>query len=102
MELLGIGLTEKEFDFLMCEQNKGKEIKVIDNKLVACEVKPTHKDIIENLREIRKTECFSIVNRGLIWYNTLTNEQINELDLWYKAWLDVTKTEVVPTKPNWL
>lgn len=35
--LLGIELTDEEFDFLMCEQNKGKELKVIDNKVIATE-----------------------------------------------------------------
>ena len=37
MQLLGIELTDKEFDFLMCEQSKGKELKVVDGKVVAVE-----------------------------------------------------------------
>lgn len=37
MQLLGIELTEKEFDFLMCEQSKGKELKVVGGKVVAVE-----------------------------------------------------------------
>ena len=36
-ELFNIELTEEEFDFLMCEQNKGKELKVVDGKVVAVE-----------------------------------------------------------------
>lgn len=35
MELLGIQLTEQEFDFLMCEQANGKELKVVDGKVIA-------------------------------------------------------------------
>lgn len=35
MKLLGIELTEQEFDFLMCEQAKGKELKVVDGTIVA-------------------------------------------------------------------
>ena len=35
MKLLGIELTPAEFDFLMCEQAKGKELKVVDEKVVA-------------------------------------------------------------------
>ena len=37
MKLLGIELTEQEFDFLMCEQAKGKELKVVDGKVVVVE-----------------------------------------------------------------
>lgn len=37
MELLGIKLPLKEFDFLLCEQAKGKELKVVDGKVVAVE-----------------------------------------------------------------
>lgn len=35
MKLFGIEITEQEFDFLMCEQTKGKELKVVDGKVVA-------------------------------------------------------------------
>lgn len=31
------GLTNKEIDFLICEQNKGKDLKVVDGKTVAVE-----------------------------------------------------------------
>ena len=37
MQILGIELTEKEADCLFCEQSKGKELKVIDGKVVAVE-----------------------------------------------------------------
>lgn len=37
MKLLGIDLTFKEFDNLMCEQAKGKELKVVDGKVIAQE-----------------------------------------------------------------
>ena len=37
MELLGIEMSFEEFDRLMCEQAKGKEIKVVDGKVVAVE-----------------------------------------------------------------
>ena len=60
------------------------------------------KDIVTKLRERRVGECFDIVNRGKLWYDKLTLEQIESLKLWYKAWLDVTETLVEPTKPEWL
>jgi len=58
--------------------------------------------IITQLRRIREVECFSIVNRGKLWYNTITESQLKELEKWYKEWLDVTKTKKVPQKPKWL
>lgn len=49
-------------------------------------------EILEYLRSIRWSECFSVINRGVLWYNTLTDEQRLELDKWYKEWLDITDT----------
>lgn len=57
---------------------------------------------LNELRKLRETECFSIINRGILWYNTLTEEQIDELAQWYQDWLDVTDTMVVPTMPDWI
>ena len=56
----------------------------------------------QHLRQLREKECFSIVNRGKLWYNCLTDEQLTELTDWYFAWLDVTKTKVIPIPPAWL
>lgn len=53
-------------------------------------------------RRRRETECFSIVNRGQLWYEGITITRLIELRAWYKAWLDVTETMVIPTKPAWL
>lgn len=62
----------------------------------------TEQDIVANLRVQREIECFSIINRGQLWYNSLTEEQLAELQVWYKAWLDVTETKITPEKPSWL
>lgn len=73
-------------------------------------------EILEYLRSIRWSECFSIINRGVLWYNTLTDEQRLELDKWYKKWLDITDTyrieyeknpdleieSIMPSTPSWL
>ena len=55
-----------------------------------------------SLRYERQNECFSIINRGKLWYDTLTPQQLEELKKWYQQWLDVTKTKVIPSKPSWL
>lgn len=62
----------------------------------------TEEEKLDLLREQREIECFPIVNRGKLWYDKLTERQINELDKWYQAWLDVTETKVIPIKPSWL
>lgn len=99
--------------------NGGKEVeKVIDVEGV--EYKPardeveniyvyityTVEELLENkknsLRLRREEECFSIINRGKLWYDTLTSEQIEELNEWYRAWLDVTTTLVEPKRPEWI
>ena len=47
-------------------------------------------------------ECFSVVNRGWIWYSTLTLSQWRELRNWYIAWLKVTETMTPPERPSWV
>jgi len=60
------------------------------------------KELLSELKQQRETECFPIVNRGQLWYDTLMQEQTQELNTWYQAWLNVTKTREVPNKPEWL
>lgn len=60
------------------------------------------KDLIDRLRIRRQRECFDIINRGIIWYNTLTTEQLLELERWYDDWLKCTLTLKVPKKPDFL
>lgn len=54
------------------------------------------------LRNERDAECFSVINRGWLWYDTLTEKQTKELRKWYKDWLDVTETKKKPDRPSWL
>lgn len=66
----------------------------------------TQEELTENeknkIRCWRARECFPIVNRGALWYNKLTAEQVAELSAWYEAWLDAPQTMTVPTKPEWV
>ena len=48
MELFGIKLTDTEADYLFCEQAKGKELKVVDGKVIAVEYEPTQTELYEN------------------------------------------------------
>ena len=73
---------------------------------------PTEEQMLDNLRTRREYECFAYVNRGALWYNLLTTEQQQQLNIWYQAWLNVpqvyleTKPEdietIIPAKPSWL
>lgn len=54
------------------------------------------------LRELRAKECFPVINRGKLWYDSLSMDQLSELKDWYRAWLDVTITHVIPPQPVWL
>jgi hypothetical protein len=54
------------------------------------------------LRRKRFGECFTVINRGTAWYNTLTEDQKIELQQWYEDWLAVTETKNIPEKPYWL
>ena len=57
---------------------------------------------VEKLRARRAAECFSVIDRSILWHNRLTEEQKTELNVWYQAWLNVTETKGVPEKPAWL
>ena len=56
----------------------------------------------DELRSRRETECFAVINRGLLWYEKLTQVQKQELSEWYEAWLDAPATGTAPTAPVWL
>ena len=62
----------------------------------------TENEELHRFRKLREQECFPVVNRGKLWYNCLSNEQLAELQDWYLAWLNVTDTKVIPKKPKWL
>lgn len=77
----------------------------IDGEFILDTVKQAEKQLNaqkNELRFLREKECFSIVNRGQLWYSTLTLDKIGELTRWYKAWLDVTDTLEIPKKPQWI
>lgn len=59
-------------------------------------------ETITAFRIQRKAVCFPVINRGEPWYERLTDQQREELQDWYQAWLDVTQTLTVPVKPDWI
>jgi hypothetical protein len=98
-----ITLTDEEYNTIMEQVGNGGELLQDDNgRPYVRKTKESEEREIENLRIMRENHCFSIINRGQLWYNTLTESQKTELYTWYHAWLDVTETKVIPTKPSWL
>ncbi len=59
----------------------------------------SNKDHFDN---VRKAVCFSVINRGGLWYNLLIEQEQNELLNWYLAWLDAWQTKKVPITPAWI
>lgn len=64
---------------------------------------------LNKLRQQREIECFSVINQNYIidcqsktWFDTLTEEQKQDANIWVQQWRDVTETKVVPTKPSWI
>ena len=54
-KLLGIEVTDEEFDRLFCEQANGKELKVVDGKVVAVEHEATEQELAEKrICELKK------------------------------------------------
>ena len=103
-----------EDDLKLIENNLGKvAVKEINGKteFTVEELSQEELDILTNLKnkllpeEIRyrrKTECFPYINRGYFWLKNLTDEQKNELEVWYQSWLDAPATLLIPNKPEWL
>ena len=78
----------------------------LDNKqLVYCETRNAELNKAAKRNEIvtlRAKECFPVINRGQLWYDTLSENQKFELSLWYQRWLDATETMIIPDKPEWI
>ena len=74
-------------------------IMVFDDAQAAAEQAEAAKGAYRKRREV---ECFPVINRGQLWYDTLTEGQKSELSAWYQAWLDGTNTQTIPEKPEWL
>ena len=56
----------------------------------------------DGIRQQRRAQCFTVINRGKLWYDTLTDEQYNILQKWYKDWLDAPETLVIPIPPSFI
>ena len=83
--IFGIEITDEEFDYLIEEQSKGKEIKVVDGKLVAELHEPTQEELLQI--ELYELETwFTWYDNQVAQYNRCQrlgiefDKDINELD----------------------
>jgi len=97
-----VEISEKQFkDF----DTNYKSYKLVKGKIVK-DTKfhnaITTKNKQNEIRELREIECFTIINRGKLWYEKLTPKQEQELSKWYQDWLDAPGTMEVPKRLRWL
>lgn len=87
MKFLNTELTPQEFDFLICEQNKGKELKVVDGKVVAVERVVSQAEINrQKIAELKK-KLFDTDYQVLKWKEgELTDYEFEPMRLQRKAW----------------
>lgn len=84
-KILGVKVTDEDFDRLLSEQSKGKELKVIDNKVVAVEHEVTQEELLkQELQEL--DNWFNWYDNQVSQYNRCQrrgiefDKDINELD----------------------
>ena len=68
-ELFGIEVTDEYFDYLFCEQSKGKELKVVDGQIVAVEHQLSEYDKLTN-------ELTTLTS----WFNDYYDNQIKQYE----------------------
>jgi hypothetical protein len=64
---------------------------------------------VADLRKLRIAECFSVVDRSKIWWDTLSEQQVNEIKDWYNEWLNIPNEQLsslerlpLPIRPSFL
>lgn len=100
MELLGIEMSLEEFDTLMCEQSKGKELKVVDGKVVAILPTITDEEKLNILRAKREPllQAFDIYKSN-VNYGIEADANRTKILKWYKAILDLDE-EAINNPPD--
>lgn len=86
-EILGTYVTDEEFDFLICEQNKDKELKVVDGKVVAVKRVITKQEKAQRQIAELKKKLFNTDYQVLKWKEgELTDYEFEPMRLQRKAW----------------
>ena len=76
---------------------------VIQDGKLKVDVTPRPIDEQKNIiRRLRKNRVFPIINRSQMWFNSLTEEQKQDIQIWYQDWLNAPQTLKMPKRPSWL
>ena len=87
MKLLGIELKQEEFDYLICEQNKGKELKVVEGKVIAVDRIITEEEIcLKRIRELKQLLNQTDYKTLKFIEGQLTAEEYEPIKLQRQAW----------------
>ena len=97
--LLGIEMPIEEFDRLLCEQAKGKELKVMDGKVIAEYHVPTEEETKDYLRKHRQPLllAFDKWEKAVLRGREEDDESVMQ---WYRDLLDLKESafENVPER----
>ena len=74
----------------------------MEQLIIEATVVPLTAEQIPNHLRWKRKWVFTVVNRGPVWYNSLTDIQKEELQTWYGQWLDAPETSIEPVQPTWL
>lgn len=87
MQILGIELTDKEADYLFCEQAKGKELKVVNGKVVAVErIISEDKKIKIRIAELKQLLASTDYQAIKFAEGQLTKEEYEPIKLQRQEW----------------
>jgi len=58
--------------------------------------------VIQEQRRKEREEEFAITldKVNVVWYNSLTSNQVTALESWRQEWLDYPSTGILPTRPD--
>ena len=94
----GIPLEHRGGQCLRCYRWDGAQVTLDADALTGV----MHGEATERIRMRRIVECFAIIDRGRLWYESLTQEQLAELAVWREAWLAAPASGVIPIIPEWI
>lgn len=59
-------------------------------------------ELSKNDVRIQRNIAFNkYIDKSVLWYESLTDEQKRELKIWYETWKDAPKTGIIPQPLSW-
>lgn len=89
MQILGMEVEAEKFDELICEQNKGKKLEIVDGNIVAVNYEPTEQEKkIDKIQALENwfSEYFDYQLRQSMWQS---NFVVSYDDYFKKTYIDI-------------